>query len=1023
MSKHSKKNEFKNSVNYKQIGEFNPELQSRELTISFSVQGSKTPQGEWKTQTTTIEQLSTWLSEFGIGEKDGSAILQGVVKDGVRKNETIIQNDLLILDYDSGHEIKEFVSKIQKKGLAALLWTTHSHGVSETQISKKSIQQLFNANGKIDLDSVKNYFRDQKGWHPTIIDSLVVLPSSVKSTADDLIINHLPIPKFRVMFFLKDQFLFDGKKTIRSSQLNLWKDCYLSFARSFSIPFDQSCSDASRLMYTPRMPSGAEGHQFIRIGGTALDLNSYRSNDIKRPFTVSHEKQKGTDIKTPNLETFFKRNSKRFEVVDFIKSLDESLIRNEKTNGLVEIECPYDHLHSNPGDETDRASYAVNSSDDESKNYNLGCHHNGCSDFKKVNFIDELCQKYDVNTEYLKTFITSPKILDTGETEADILNRIKLVNSQSTSEDISELCDYLARFTDLISAERGLKELSKHSAVSISILRSKLTNTKKTLENNSLVKSETDENQRTIIAQSMDFSEQVTRTADSIEQYNENEPRIFFMGDGRRVRIYQHKNISRVETLDSKGLSAELNKIIKCIKKQSNESTQLEVAPFRDLVFHIEGMSPSPFLPLESIIRVPVFSKVGRLRTERGYDRELSCFIDCDFIPLPVPEIPAQAELVEAKNWLYEVIFDFPFSDRFDGTEMQELKIDDSLNLERGQSSRTAAIALILQPFIRSLFSGSAPGFCIDKPVAGTGAGLFVDTMSLIAEGHRANATPVGPNNEELRKLITSALMNCQGLIFLDNINHHMDSGPLASALTSGIWQDRILGSSEMTNIETKATWVFAANNGSFSHELMRRFVPIRLDAGLPDPTRGREFRHPNLEQWILNNRQKIVWACHIIIQNWIAKGKPKGKANLASFEDWSSVMSGILEAAHINHFMENIQYYMNSRDMGEDDKQSFIQAWWDKKHDKIVTTKELFNEVCNFGSCSNFDLPIDHPDPNQQKKKLGHYISSHVVGNTFTINETNVPGSIKLSEKNTLRCQQCGLSNGVKTWKLVQVK
>jgi len=1021
MSKHIDKSELDNSVNYKHISDLSPELLKRELTISFSSQGSKTPQGNWKTQTMSIEQLTAWLSEFDIGEKDGSAILQGAVKDGVRNNETIIHNDLLILDYDSGHDINEFVHEIEKKGLAAILWTTHSHGVTETQVAKKSIINLYCDDGTYNLNSIKEYFREQKSWNSTILDSLSIPTTSLENSSEHFVIKHKPISKFRVMFFLKDRFLFDDEISDRSAQLNLWKNCYQSFAKSFSIPFDTSCSDASRLMYTPRMPDGAKGHQFICIGGDTLDITSYKSADINTPMEGSLKKKKISNVRTPNLESFLERNSRRFEVVDFIRSLDETLVRNEKTNGLIELECPFDHLHSNPGDENDRACYAVNSSDDENNIFQIGCHHDSCSEFSKVNFIDELCQRYDVKSEQLKEFLTSPK-LDTGETEQDALEKIKLTNSQTSSEDISELCICLAQFTDPISAERGLKELSKHTGIGITALRKEVNNAKAALQKNTQVKNGSEECDRTIIVQSMDFTEQIDRAIDAIENYNEIEPTIFSMADGRRVRIREQNNLNSVETLDTKSLSAELNKIIKCIKVQTNRNSELEVATFKDLVSHIEGMSPSPFLPLESVIRVPVFSKDGKLRTKRGYDRELSCFIDCNFTPLEVAEIPLQQDVEEAKQWLLEVIYDFPFSDKFDGTEMQEVKIDGHVNLERGPSSRAAAISLILQPFMKALYTGSAPAFCVDKPVAGTGAGLFVDTISLISEGHRANATPVGPNNEELRKLITSALISCQGLIFLDNINHHMDSGPLASALTSGVWQDRILGSSEMTNIETNATWIFAANNGSFSHELMRRFVPIRLDAGLPDPTRGRTFRHQNLEQWILTNRQKLVWSCHIIIQNWIAKGKPKGKENLASFEDWSNVMAGILEAADIYHFMKNIPTYMNSRDTCEDDKQQFIQAWWDKKQDQTVTSKELFRDICDFGSCSDFDLPIDHNDPNQQKKMLGQYISRNIEGSTFTIDEINIPG-LKNGEKSiTLRCQQCGMKNGVKSWKLIEV-
>ncbi len=324
MSKHIDTSELDNSVNHKHISNFSPELLKRELTISFSSQGSKTPQGNWKTQTMSVEQLKTWLSEFDIGEKDGSAILQGAVKDGVRKNETIIHNNLLILDYDSGHDINEFVREIEKKGLAAILWTTHSHGVTETRVAKKSIVNLYSDDGTYNLNSIKEYFREQKGWNSTILDSLSIPATSLKKSSEYLIINHKPIPKFRVMFFLKDRFLFDDENVDRNAQLNLWKNYYQSFAKSFSIPFDTSCSDASRMMYTPRMPDGAKGHQIIYIGGNTLDITSYKSADINTPMTGSLKKKKSSNVRTLNLESFLERNSRRFEVVDLLEALTKT---------------------------------------------------------------------------------------------------------------------------------------------------------------------------------------------------------------------------------------------------------------------------------------------------------------------------------------------------------------------------------------------------------------------------------------------------------------------------------------------------------------------------------------------------------------------------------------------------------------------------------------------------------------------------------------------------------------------------
>ena len=98
--------------------------------------------------------------------------------------------------------------------------------------------------------------------------------------------------------------------------------------------------------------------------------------------------------------------------------------------------------------------------------------------------------------------------------------------------------------------------------------------------------------------------------------------------------------------------------------------------------------------------------------------------------------------------------------------------------------------------------------------------------------------------------------------------------------------------------------------NLRFSEEIARRAIMIRLDTETAKPTEGRVFKHNGeeaLRAYIRENRGELVWACLVLIQNWIAKGRPSysGKV-LASFSSWCRVIPEILEAAGIECFNTN---------------------------------------------------------------------------------------------------------------------
>ncbi len=58
--------------------------------------------------------------------------------------------------------------------------------------------------------------------------------------------------------------------------------------------------------------------------------------------------------------------------------------------------------------------------------------------------------------------------------------------------------------------------------------------------------------------------------------------------------------------------------------------------------------------------------------------------------------------------------------------------------------------------------------------------------------------------------------------------------------------------------------------------------------------------------RWAREHRQVLVWGALVLIQAWIAAGRPAGRKRLGSFESWSETMGGILEVVGVPGFLEN---------------------------------------------------------------------------------------------------------------------
>jgi putative DNA primase/helicase len=78
-------------------------------------------------------------------------------------------------------------------------------------------------------------------------------------------------------------------------------------------------------------------------------------------------------------------------------------------------------------------------------------------------------------------------------------------------------------------------------------------------------------------------------------------------------------------------------------------------------------------------------------------------------------------------------------------------------------------------------------------------------------------------------------------------------------------------------------------------------------------------------------------------VQNWLAAGKPSFKGRpLGSFEAWSRIMGGILQAAGIAGFLGNQNEFYESADEDTLAARCFVQVWWERYQNRPVLAADL---------------------------------------------------------------------------------
>lgn len=414
----------------------------------------------------------------------------------------------------------------------------------------------------------------------------------------------------------------------------------------------------------------------------------------------------------------------------------------------------------------------------------------------------------------------------------------------------------------------------------------------------------------------------VERTVKALRGMNREDPSLFHYVDGLAVIRPDPSGISTIKILSRE---AELANIIhdlglfaKKVGSGEKEKIESDFPPWQ-VVQHVWTSPPEGFaLPLAGVKTSPYFDEAGELVTENGYHPPSRMYLkmpDGAALDLDPEWTPTAEEVAAARDMLVDVVADFPLG----GMTREETK--GAVADDGDVPALCGLFAYMLLPFCREMIAGPTPGHFFAKPKPGTGASLLCDVVSIIATGRKAPAMGLPESREETEKTITSILAKGSEIALFDNIAHNVDSSALASAMTAGRYSARILGKTQTVDVPVRTIWGFTGNNITMSGELLRRCIPIRLDAKVAHPEERTGFKHENVKAYAEEHRWQLVSACLTLIQNWIAKGRQAGTAPvLASYEEWSRVMSGILDAAGLKGFMADVAEWKDDASDESDD-------------------------------------------------------------------------------------------------------
>jgi putative DNA primase/helicase len=268
------------------------------------------------------------------------------------------------------------------------------------------------------------------------------------------------------------------------------------------------------------------------------------------------------------------------------------------------------------------------------------------------------------------------------------------------------------------------------------------------------------------------------------------------------------------------------------------------------------------------MIHCPTMRPDGSLILHKGYDAATKFYIFWDK-KLAMPQIannPTKPDAQHALQSFLDLLVGFPFVKELD---------------------KAVAVAAIITPILRAAFD-SAPLFLILSHQSGTGKSFMQDVISSIVNGQYCPVVNAHGEMIEMEKRLSALLMEGMPIIALDNLTKDLDSSLLCQMISQRAVKVRVLGKSEMREIEWRGMLVANGNNVRVCGDLVRRTLTANMSVPESERPEQRQFKFDPV-RYILADRGKYIAAALTLARAYqLATDKP-ALPGYAGFERWSN--------------------------------------------------------------------------------------------------------------------------------------
>jgi len=239
-----------------------------------------------------------------------------------------------------------------------------------------------------------------------------------------------------------------------------------------------------------------------------------------------------------------------------------------------------------------------------------------------------------------------------------------------------------------------------------------------------------------------------------------NDPPELFARSGMMVAVIRDEKQRQV--IAEVGIDALCGRLARCADyfKMSPKGEEYDCAPPPGVVKDILALPPGDwmFQSLDAVTEIPILRPDGSILDTYGYDPATQLYYTPDpnlRIPALVNE-PSSDHRQIALDTINNAVGEFPYAD---------------------DASYANTLAAMLTPIIKPAINAPAPLGLFDAPQAGTGKSLLCDLIAIIATGRAGEMFSPPKDEDEWRKVITTALMTGMSVVILDNVTRPLESG------------------------------------------------------------------------------------------------------------------------------------------------------------------------------------------------------------------------------------------------------